>query len=460
MLDFDEAAATSPEWYTSIDDALALGHYEEAGQLCRDACPLVEEDPAAKVLLALANAKVSMAKSDQRAAKRKVDDALKQAKKFGDRRLEAIALHRSAKIALESSESTAVDQATEALDIYRSLDDRFGEASVLVTLGKVNLPIETEQARSFANDASHIFSTSSEKKGQAAALHVLFSLMLRQGRLNNAMVLVGEMERCYRNAADLPNASTCLLLASQVQLSKGKLSEALAAANAVAQISESIGDEKKQAAAAYMKACVMDASNGRLGDVESAAYNAWSVMRNVRDKAGMAGALEVLSSCLMKKKQFSGAVQKLDEAASLYRQLKDARMEAKLLKKREEVILEEMISKGEIVPKAEKEKDKEKNKGPPAPIKEVTDIYILRSQMADGKPHKIADWDEHESRVATHMQQKAPPSSNANQSDIEKAKAELVVPSMQEVLYDVQWKSLTKGHLLDLPMPLDEPVLA
>mmetsp|Transcript_83441 Transcript_83441/g.131817 ORF Transcript_83441/g.131817 Transcript_83441/m.131817 type:complete len:456 (+) Transcript_83441:71-1438(+) len=455
MLDFDEAALTFPEWYTYVDDALALGHYEEAGRLARDASPLVDEDVAAKVMSALANAKVSMAKSDPRGARRKVDDALKHARLLGDRRLEAAALHRSAKITLDSVAESAIVQATEALDIYRSLDDKFGEASVLVTLGKAHLPTEPEKARGFANDASHIFSMSSERRGQAAALHVLFSLMLRQGRLHNAMVLVGEMERCYRNASDLPNASTCSLLASQVLLSNGKLSDALAVAQSITQVAEGLGDEKKQAAAAYMTACILDASDGRLGDAESAAYNAWTFMRNVRDKAGMASALEVLASCLAKKKQYTNAVQKLEEAASLYRQIKDSGMEAKMLKVREEVILQEMESKGEIPTRKKVETKVEQKKGP---VKELMDVYIIRSQTDLTKPHKYVDWDEHEARVAQHMQQKAPPPTK--KTDLEMAKDVLHIPSAQETMYDVQWKGLTKGALIDLPTPLDQPVSA
>lgn len=445
MLDYDEAAATSPEWYTFVDDALAICRYEEAGRLVREAAPTSEQDPAAKTLSAIANAKVSMAKSDLRAAKRKIDDALKSAKLLGDRRLEAAALHRSAKIALESAAEIAIAQAEEALAIYRSLEDRFGEASVLVTLGKAHLPIDSEQARGFANDASHIFSLSSVRKGQAAALHVLFSLMLMQGRFNNAMILVGEMERYYRIASDLPNASTCQLLSSQVLLSSGKLSDALAAANSVARIAEGLGDEKKQAAAAYMLANIMDASNGRLGDVESAAYNAWSFMRSVRDKAGMAAALEVLASHLAKKNKFSSAVQKLDEASSLYRQLKDARMEAAMVKKKEKVIYKEMVSKGEIVERVEVDPKKKA-----ATKRELTDISILRS-AGGNKAYCPYQWEEHEAREAQHMQQKG-----SNEPAAEVAKLEVKLPSEQEVLYDVQWKGLTQGALT----AFDQPIVA
>jgi ATP/maltotriose-dependent transcriptional regulator MalT len=448
MLDFDEAAATAPEWYTAVDDALGLGHYEEAGRLARDALLMAEDDPVAKAMAALANAKVSMAKSDPRSAKRKVDDALKFAKQLGDKKVEAAALHRSAKIALESGADNAIDQATEALNLYTSVSDDIGVASVKATLGKATLPLDMEQARDYANEASHIFTASSEKKGQAAALHVLFSLMLRTGRLNNATVLVGEMERCYRIAGDVPNASTCQLLAAQVLLSAGKFKDALEVAQAVKRLAEGLGDEKKQAAAAYMMASTMDAS-GRLKDAEAAAYDAWSLMRNVRDKAGMASALEVMASCLAKKKQYSSAVQKLEEASSLYRQLKDVRMEAKILKKREEVLIEEMISKGEITKPKPNPKDKQ------APIKEFMDVYILRSQF-DGKTHKYVDWDEHESRVAAHMAQ-----GGGEDAKLDVAKlGSLNRPSPQEVLYDVQWKSLTKGALIDLPTPLDEPILA
>jgi tetratricopeptide (TPR) repeat protein len=446
MLDFDEVAATAPEWYTAVDDALALGQYEEAGRLARDALLMAEEDPVAKAMSALANAKVSMAKSDPRSAKRKVDDALKFAKQLGDKKVEAAALHRSAKIALESGADKAIDQATEALNLYKSVSDDIGMASVKVTLGKAHLPLDLEKARDYANEASHIFTKSSEKKGQAAALHVLFSLMLRTGRLNNAAVLVGEMERCYRIAGDLPNASTCQLLAAQVHLSGGKFKDALELAQAVKRLAEGLGDEKKQAAAAYMTASTMDAS-GRLKDAETAAYDAWSLMRNVRDKAGMASALEVMASCLAKKKQYSSAVQKLEEASSLYRQLKDARMEAKILKKKEAVVMEDMLAKGEIAKPKPKTKEKE------APIKEFMDCHILRSQF-DGKTHRMVDWDEHESRVATHMAQ------GGGEETLDVAKLGINRPSAQEVLYDVQWKSLTKGALIDLPTPLDEPILA
>merc|ERR1719478_2117729 len=64
---------------------------------------------------------------------------------------------------------------------------------------------------------------------------------------------------------------------------------------------------------------------------EQAASESWSYMRSLRDKKGMAASLEVMAKCQTKRGDFHNAIQKLEEAAFIYRDVADVYMEARIL---------------------------------------------------------------------------------------------------------------------------------
>merc|ERR1719261_2090535 len=103
MLELDEVIAKAPEWYASVDEALARELFDEAARIIQD------EGAEDKLLSALASAKMHTVKADLRAAKRKSQEALTLAKARGDQAFEAAALHRLSKAKLLGAMDDVLD---------------------------------------------------------------------------------------------------------------------------------------------------------------------------------------------------------------------------------------------------------------------------------------------------------------------------------------------------------------
>merc|ERR1711968_113791 len=109
--------------------------------------------------------------------------------------------------------------------------------------------------------------------------------MLQKGNLHNAELVIHEMIQWCRDSKDVPNTSTCLLLAAQVHLSRKSSELAMKAVQECKDLAETIGDEKKAALSLCMMASIMESVPGMLESAECKSLEAWGHMRNTRDSA-------------------------------------------------------------------------------------------------------------------------------------------------------------------------------
>mmetsp|Transcript_113016 Transcript_113016/g.205527 ORF Transcript_113016/g.205527 Transcript_113016/m.205527 type:complete len:582 (+) Transcript_113016:99-1844(+) len=349
MLDFDENSVDAPDWYDAFEKALGIESNDEALSLAKDAVAYCKEDfdEVGEAIALCAVARASLAKGDAKGARRACDQALKAAKEVDSMKAEAAALHALAKL----GEPGSPGKAEEALEAYKSLDDKAGEAAVMLTMAQIHRTGgDFDMAMDTAKQAQQIFEAMGSSKGQASALYVQFLTQLCLRRMREAHSTLNDMLSLYMSEQDLIGQSNVHLLSAQLLLSQNRTVQAMDAVGLVVEAAQTLGDRRKQATAYYLLAKMHGADAQNFGNPSSIAFNAakaeqaaassmehaeaaWSVFREVRDKAGQAASLSLIADHALATGDKGSAALKYEEVAFLQRSLKDTLEEGRALRK-------------------------------------------------------------------------------------------------------------------------------
>lgn len=371
MLDFDENSVEAPDWYDAYQKALGIENNDQALSLAKDAVAYCKEDfdEVGEAIALCAVARASMAKGDAKAAKRACDQALKAGKEAGSTKAEAAALHALAKL----GEAGSPGKAEEALEAYKSLDDKAGEAAVMLTMAKMHrMGGDFDLAMDTAQQAEQILKEVGSPNGQASALYVQFLAQLCLHKTREAHSTLSDMLALYVSTQDEVGQSSVHLLSSQLLLSQNRTVQAMDAAGLAYEAAERLGDQRKQATAYFLLANIHSADAQSTANPTKAAQAAasafehatfaWSLFREVRDKAGQAASLNLIADHTLAAGEVGSSALKYEEVAFLQRSLKDTLEEGRALKKLSEAQLRLCDEKEGIITISQGDvKDPEKN---------------------------------------------------------------------------------------------------
>merc|ERR1719401_888747 len=228
MFEFDEYSDGAPTWYVDIVAAIANNDISEAQTLAQVA--LNKKREAASCLAAGA---VHLKAGETLKAKSLADEALALAQGANDKKSTAAALHLLAKVLLKDNlQRDAATKATEAMNAYTDAKIEVGRAAVTTTLAKCKK--DASEAADTADEALRMFEQLGHTQGKISVLYVKVDQKLASGVVDQALVLVDEMERLFEVAKDQGGVAAAWLLGAQIHSMTGNIQDAVLKANEAA----------------------------------------------------------------------------------------------------------------------------------------------------------------------------------------------------------------------------------
>lgn len=331
---FDECATNAPSWYATVDRSIEKDNYDEAARLAREAWQSAQNagDAAAEGIALNALVKVMIAKGDAWTGRKFAQMGIEVATKAKSKNQEAMANHMAAKVELKDRKlADAKKLADSAKKLYDDAKNPKGAASALITTAKAQIAKkEAEEAFKTLQGALASLKEIDEQRGILAALYAVFELKMKEDMVYPALQTMEEIVDKCKDLGDAFSQASAEFSSAEIQLSQGNLQEALRCAGTAAELFESVGDVKKKGSSVFIMATAFK-QGGQGADAEEAGDVAFKCFKAAREKRGQAGALVLLAQICAEKQGLADAAYKFNEAAFLYRQLKDNKTEAKTL---------------------------------------------------------------------------------------------------------------------------------
>jgi tetratricopeptide (TPR) repeat protein len=225
--------------------------------------------------------------------------------------------------------SAAAYFADKASKIFSEAGNKQGEASVVVTYAGIALKgKKLQEAEELAKKALKQFQELSDGVGEAAAYYMLYEIRVKDDLADAAVESLDAIVTCYQKLPDAnSNLGASLLLSAELQRLQGDLQDAVVRAGEAAQYFHDAVDGNNKGQAVLSMAKSFFAAE-QYDDTTEAASGAVELFKGARNKSGQAQALALLAECCGKGGKNPEAVYRLEEAAFLYRQVKDKKKEA------------------------------------------------------------------------------------------------------------------------------------
>jgi len=227
--------------------------------------------------------------------------------------------------------------AKKAATMFEEAGDKFGALSVKITEAGIALKAKNfAEAGRIAEETIAKFKDMGEFHGEAAAQYAFYEVCLKDDKIHDAVQALDSIVSCLSSvtvdssASEQPKPAMGmgfgLLISADLQRRQGDLQDAVTrAADAAQQFHNAgAGDQKGKAVLSMAKSFF---ASEQLVDTIEAAEASVQLFKASRNKAGQAQALAMIAECLSRSGEKPEAVFRLEEAAFLYRQLKDKKNE-------------------------------------------------------------------------------------------------------------------------------------
>jgi tetratricopeptide (TPR) repeat protein len=326
MFEFDEYTDEAPPSYEAVATALANDDISKATELAEAALSKKRESASC-----LAAGAARLAAGETVRAKALADEAISLAKGMmsTDKKSAAAALHLLAKVLLKDNLLRDADaKAGEALQVYADAKSEVGKAAVTATLAKCKR--DDSEAATTADEALAMFDKLGNKQGKISVLYIKVTQKLSSGAVDQAILLLDEMERLFADLKKQAGVAAVWLLAAQIHSMVGNIQDAVFKAKEAARILGEIGDSKKKSNAVNVMANILRGA-GKFKDAHKAASASYNLCYEMGDKKGQADALCMTATIYDAQNNFGKAGYTLERAAKIYKRLKDAKEEARTL---------------------------------------------------------------------------------------------------------------------------------
>jgi tetratricopeptide (TPR) repeat protein len=214
------------------------------------------------------------------------------------------------------------------LQAYADAKIEVGKAAVTATLAKCKR--DDSEAATTADEALAMFDKVGSKQGNISVLYIKVTQKLSSGAVDQAILLLDEMERLFADLKKQDGVAAVWLLAAQIHSMSGNIQDAVFKAKEAARIFGEIGDSKKKSNAVNVMANILR-SAGKFKDAHKAASASYNLCYESGDKKGQADALCMTATIYDSQNNFGKAAYTLERAAKTYKRLKDAKEEARTL---------------------------------------------------------------------------------------------------------------------------------
>lgn len=314
----------------------ATGNMEKAELSTRAAlaCWMKVEDRAeeARVLGLLASLRISQGALED--GEFWLTSSLPVLRESNNRSGEADILRSLSTLYLRKGQLTkAEDYAVQAIELFRELGDKVGEARTQGTYAQmlVRRTAFTE-AHAAAERCQQLFEEAGHKQGVTSGMQVRSAIMRREGRLNDAETLLGEIIKQKREMKDVAGEAGAMNTLGLAVLDSGdaRWNEAERHLLRAIELFASVNDSQN-AALSQQNLADLYVLRGRAADAELVLRDALKIHRRTGGIESQARSLNALATTLCAQDRIDEGLEHFEESVALARQVNNTSLVIRML---------------------------------------------------------------------------------------------------------------------------------